>query len=192
VGVEVVQVPLPRRWVLLPDRVLLVGEDDLVRGVGGRVGAPDVEVAVRVVEGLTRLHEPGVLVRGVVDDQIGDHAHPPVLGRPDDLDDVAVGAEARVHPVEVGHVVAVVLPGGRVERHQPEGGHPQFGEVVDAFGEAVEVPHAVAVGVEERLDVEAVDDGVLVPEVGGVGDTHAQAPFRAGRTSVAATSSQAS
>ena len=35
-----------------------------------------------------------------------------------------------------------------------------------------EVADAVAVPVHERLDVEAVDDGVLPPQVAGVGDPH--------------------
>jgi hypothetical protein len=36
--------------------------------------------------------------------------------------------------------------------------------VVETMRETVEVPDAVVVRVEERLDVQLVDDGVLVPE----------------------------
>ena len=45
--------------------------------------------------------------------------------------------------------------------------------MVDPLGQPDEVADAVAVPVHEGLDVEAVDDGVLPPEVGGVGDPHA-------------------
>ena len=41
------------------------------------------------------------------------------------------------------------------------------GEVVDAVAQAREVAAAVAVGVQERLDVEAVEDRVLPPDVAG-------------------------
>src|SRR5690606_39733749 len=47
-------------------------------------------------------------------------------------------------------------------------------EVVDAVGQALQVTAAVAVGVEVGLDVEAVDDRALPPQVAGVGDPHGQ------------------
>ena len=44
---------------------------------------------------------------------------------------------------------------------------PMPGQVVDALDQPGEVADAVAVPVEERLDVEAVDDPVLPPLVAG-------------------------
>src|SRR4029453_15139805 len=90
----------------------------------------------------------------------------------DDLDQVAVRAQPGVDAVEVGDVVAVVALGRRVKGHQPQAGDAEVGEVVDALGQAREVADAVAVPVHERLDVQAVDDRVLPPEIGGVGDPH--------------------
>ena len=113
-----------------------------------------------------------MLVGGVVDDEVDDDPDAAVIRRPDDLDEVAVAAEPRVDAVEVGDVVAVVAVGARVEGHQPEARHAEVGEVVDALREPGEVADAVAVAVEERLDVEAVDDGGLPPQVAGVGDLH--------------------
>ncbi len=83
---------------------------------------------------------------------------PAVARGADQLDEVAVRAEARVDAVEVGDVVAVVAVGRRVERHEPQARHAELGEVVDALGQARQVAAAVAVPVQERLDVEAVDD----------------------------------
>ena len=109
VAVEAVQVPLPPPAVVGPVRVLLVGEDDVAglllaasrrarrtsRGTGeSREGAP--------------LWNHGCSDRGVVDDEVGDHAHPAVVGRAHHLGEVAEGAEAGVDGVEVGDVVAVV------------------------------------------------------------------------------------
>ena len=170
--VELVQVPLPRLLRERPDAVLLVGEDDLVGGVRRRVGAPDVEVAERRVLGRLRRPEPRVLAGGVVDDQVGDHPHAAVLRRPDHLDEVAVRAQPRVDPVEVGDVVPVVPLAGRVEGHQPQAGDAEVGQVVDPLREPGEVTDPVGVPVHVRLDVQAVDDGVLPPEVGRVGDPH--------------------
>ena len=101
-----------------------------------RLVAPDVPVAVR--RGLARpgRAEPRVLVGGVVDDEVDDHPHAAVAGGADQLDEVAVRAEPRVDAVEVGDVVAVVAVGRRVERHQPQAGDAELGEVVDALREA--------------------------------------------------------
>jgi hypothetical protein len=52
-----------------------------------------------------------------------------------------------------------------VEGLEPEAGHPQPLQVVEPAAQAGEIADAVAVPVHEGLDVEAVDDRVLVPEV---------------------------
>ena len=71
----------------------------------------------------------------------------------------------RMHAVVVGDVVAVVLVGRGIERQQPQAGDAEAGEIVAAVGQPGEIADAVAVAVHVRLDVEAVDDGVLVPKV---------------------------
>lgn len=120
-------------------------------------------------------------VGGVIDDEVRDDPDAPVARRPDQLDEVAVGTEPGVHAVVVGDVVAVVALRGRVERHEPQAGHPELGEVVDALRHAGEVADAVPVGVDERLHVGAVDDRVLPPQVPRVGDLHAAPEGPAGR-----------
>jgi hypothetical protein len=176
VGVEAVQEPLAGDLVVVPVGVLAVGEDDPRWAFGLLVG-PDVEVAEgRALVGPGRL-EPGMLVGGVVDDQVGDHPDAPLAGRPEEVDQVAEGAQARVDAVEVADVVAVVLVGGGVERHQPDAGHPEPGQVVDLAHEPGEVADAVTVPVGEQLDVQAVDDGVLPPQVEGGLVTHPLTPL---------------
>ena len=118
-----------------------------------------------------------MLVGRVVDDEVGDHADAAVARGADQLGEVAGRAEPLVDPVEVGDVVAVVALDRRVERHQPEARDAEAGEVVDALGQADQVAAAVAVRVQEHLDVEAVDDRVLPPQVAG-----GLAPHRRGRT----------
>src|SRR5215207_7945013 len=70
-----------------------------------------------------------------------------------------------VPAVEVGDVIAVVALAGQHERHQPHASDPQSGEVIHALAEARQVAAAVAVGIEEGFDVEAVDHRVLPPDV---------------------------
>ena len=77
--------------------------------------------------------------------------------------------------VEVGDVVAVVAIGRRVEGHQPEAGDAEVGAGGRCAGPAREVADPVAVPVHVRLDVQAVDDGVLPPQVRRLREPHAVA-----------------
>ena len=71
-----------------------------------------------------------------------------------------VGMDAAV----VGDVVAVVAPRRGIERQQPDRVDAELGDVVELRHQAGEVADAVVVGIEERLDVQLIDDRVLVPE----------------------------
>ena len=98
-----------------------------------------------------------MLVGRVIHHEVRDHAHSAAARGSHHVQQVAVRAEALVHAVEVRHVVAVVALAGRHERHQPQAVDPEPGEVVQAFAQARQVAATVPVGVEERLDVQAVD-----------------------------------
>ena len=106
---------------------------------------------------------------------------PRSCGRVREGDEIAEGAEARVDGVEVGDVVAVVAVGRRVERQQPDAGGAESLEMVEPVGEALEIADAVAVRIHEGLDIEAVDDGVLVPEIEH-GSTNLSRCMRAARS----------
>ena len=82
----------------------------------------------------------------------------------DEVADVGAGAVVGMDVVVVGDVVAVVLERRGIEGQQPEGVDAEILQIVELFGEALEVADAVAVAVAEGLDVQLVDDGVLVPE----------------------------
>src|SRR5439155_2381052 len=64
---------------------------------------------------------------------------------------------------EVGDVVPVVAQRRGVHRQDPETVDAEPGQVVEPLGQSGEVADAVAVAVHERLDVDLVEDGVLVP-----------------------------
>ena len=80
--------------------------------------------------------------------------------------EVVERAVGRVDVGVVGDVVAVVAQRRRIERQQPEGGDAQVLQVVELLRQPAEVADAVAVAVEERADVQLVDDRVLVPQAG--------------------------
>ena len=172
VRVEVVEVELLGFVVPRPDAVLRVGEDD--RGIlrPRRPVPPDVEVAEPVVRRGPRLAEPGVSVGRVVDHQVDDDADPAVLRRPDERDEVTQRPEALIDGVVVRDVVPVVPVRRGLERHEPDAADADAGQVVDPFGQSPDVADPVPVPVEEGLDVQAVDGGVLPPEIARPGRRH--------------------
>src|ERR671910_311132 len=91
-----------------------------------------------------------------------DQAEPAGLCLVHALDEIGQRPVAGIDPVVVRDVVAVVAAGSRLKGREPQGVDAQALEVVEAAAEPLEVAAAVAVAVEEGLDVEAVEDGVLV------------------------------
>ena len=168
-----VEVVALRGAVVGPGALLLVREGDTGLVVDRLGLGPAVPVAVRRLRVAACVVEPRVLVGGVVEHQVDEDADAAVGCCPYQLDEVADRAEPRVDAVEVGDVVAVVAARRGVERQQPQAGHAQAGQVVDPLGQPLQVADAVAVAVGERLDVDAVDDGVLPPQVTGHRRSHA-------------------
>ena len=72
-----------------------------------------------------------MLVGGVVDDEVDDHADAALLGAVRELDEVAERAVARIDVVVVGDVVAVVAAGRGLERHQPDRGDAEPVQIVE-------------------------------------------------------------
>ena len=141
-----------------------VGEDDPGVAVPVRRVAPHVVLAPGTAGRRSpRPLEPGVLVGGVVQHELADHAQAASVGLGEERAHVSqrpvVGVDRRV----VGDVVAVVASRRREEREQPQRRDAELDEVVELLGEAPEVADPVAVAVPERPHVDLVDDGVLVP-----------------------------
>ena len=105
-----------------PIRGLGIGEDDARAAVAlGRV-APDVPVAgggsARCLAGSL---EPRVRIRGVVDDELGDHTQPQAMRGFYEAAGIAQAAVERVDALVVGDVVAVVAQRRGIERQEPHG-----------------------------------------------------------------------
>ncbi|MNX90728.1 hypothetical protein D3C86_1227880 [compost metagenome] len=149
-----------------PVRFLGIAEDDARAGIGLVVVRPHVETPGGR-SGLcgSRALEPGMLVGGVVHHQLRDDAQSPGMRRTDQLAHVGDGAVVGMHAAVVRDVVAVVPARRGVEGQQPDGVDPQAGDVVQLGDQPGKVAHAIAVRVEEGLDVQLIDDGILVPEL---------------------------
>ena len=109
--------------------------------------------------------KPGVLVGGVIDDEVDDDADAALLAAMGEFDEIAERAVSRIDAVIVGDVVAVVLAGRRLERHQPDRGDAEPVQIIQPPQQALEIADAVAVGIHIGADGEAIEHAVLVPEV---------------------------
>ena len=147
-----------------PVRRLGVREDDPRAVVLAVAVAPHVEVARRRPRrGLACLLEPGMLVRGVVHHQLGDHPEVARMRLAEEAPHVAQRAVRRMHTLVVRDVVAIVAQRRRVERQDPDRVDAQRLEIVELPDQPREVTDAVVVAVEEGADMHLIDDGVLVP-----------------------------
>ena len=108
--------------------------------------------------------EPGVLVGGVVDDELDQDLHVALVCGGEEELEVFDGSIAGVDGGVVGDVVSVVTERRGEEGEEPEAGDAEILQVIEAGDETGEVADAVCVGVLKGTDVEFVDDCVFVPE----------------------------
>ena len=163
VGEEPVPVVLAADGVEGPVGLLGVDEDDpgagvLVVGVG-----PHVEVAVRPVGIRARRLEPGMLVRRVVHDEVGDDPDAALVRLVDEGDEVADVPVVGQHRHEVGDVVAAVAQRRGVDRQQPDAVDAEPLQVVQPGRQPAQVTGAVAGRVREAADEHLVEHRALVP-----------------------------
>ena len=115
-GQEGVQVVLAGGRIPLPGRPAEHGLPVVGRRPAGAGVPPHVPITPGAVAARTGLQEPGVPVGGVVGDQVDDQAQAALVGGGQKTIEVAEVAEQRIDPAVVGHVVAEVGQGRRVER----------------------------------------------------------------------------
>ena len=104
-----------------------------------------------------------MLVRGVVHDEVDDHAHAAGVGLVQELVEVLDVAELRQHRGVVADVVAAVAQRRGEERRQPQAVDAEPLQVVQLVDHAAQVADAVGVAVGEAADEHLVEDGALVP-----------------------------
>ena len=163
VVIEAVPVVLLAAVVPGPIRAFHVGEDDAGVGPLLVVVVPDVPVRLGVVPRRARLHEPGVLVAGVVHHEVGDDPDAAAVGVLEERDEVADAPVVGMDVEEVADVVSAVAERRRVEGQHPDAVDTQPLDVVELLAQALEIPGAVIVGIEVAPDEHLVEDRVLEP-----------------------------
>ena len=111
-----------------------------------------------------------MLVGGVVEHQFGDHAESAAMRLAQESLENRAACRRPDGLGVIGDVVAVVAPGRRIERQQPDGRDAQILQIIELLGEAAKIAHAVVVAVEEGADVHFINDRVLVPKRIGIRD----------------------
>ncbi len=163
--VEAMKVVLAGDWIPRPGLLLHTWKDHPLVRARRSLPGPDIPIAITAVRVAAGLLEPGMLVRRVIDDEVDEHTNAALLRRMCEFDEITERAIARIDIVVIADVVAVVLLGRRLERHEPDRRDTEPAEVVEATHQPLEIADTIAVGVHERRDRQAIDDRVLVPEI---------------------------
>lgn len=124
---------------------------------------PEVVVVVGVLPRGAGLAEPGMLVAGVVQHQVEEKTHAPCVCFFQEPVEILHRAEVRHDLPVVADVVAVVGVGGCEDRIEPQGFDSQPMQVVEFFGDSVQVPDAVVVAVLETAGIDLIDDRFFPP-----------------------------
>ena len=159
---EQVQIVLLPHLVPLPGLALEHGVPVVGELAAGLSGPPDVVVGVGV-DPLTGFLEPFVLVAGVVDHQVHQHLHAPLMGTVQHFFEGFHAAEFRGDVHVVGNVIAAVCAGGGIDGGEPDAVHTQLLQVVQFFVDTPQVAHAVTVAVLETPGPDLVEYFVLIP-----------------------------
>ena len=140
-GVEAVPVIGLRHRVPRPVRFLGVDEDDARAGEFLVGVAPDIVIAPgRAALGAAGALKPGMLVRGVVDHELGDDAQIAPVRRAHEGAEIVHPSIGRVDAAVVGDVVAVVAQRRGIERQEPERGDAEILQIVELAGQARKSP----------------------------------------------------
>ena len=126
-------------------------------------GPPDVVVAIRAVFRLPTLDKPVVLVAGVIDDEVKNQLHMPLLDGFQQLIEVSHRPKLSHDLAIVANVVSVVGVGRIKMRAQPDHIDTELLNVVQLGGNPLQVADAIPVGVLERSRIHLIDDGLLPP-----------------------------
>ena len=140
------------------------------RRVAGRI-APQVPIGEWPRARRPGRDEPGVLVAGVIHDEIEDDTNAAPVCLLDQAIEILVRPEQRIHGRVVADVVADVESGRWVDRREPDriDAEPVPADVVKVVDDPREIAHAVAVRVGEAPWVDLVDDPALPPVVAETG-----------------------
>ena len=82
-----------------------------------------------------------------------------------EFDEIAARSMARINAIVIADVVAVVLVGRRLKRRQPDRADAERMQIFETPRQSLEITDAIAVGVHEGFQIQAIDDRVFVPKI---------------------------
>src|SRR3712207_6251726 len=103
--------------------------------------------------------------RCMVRHEIDDDPQTTVMGRMGESDEIAERTQPWIDGIEIRDVIAVVTVRRGIERKQPDAGRPERLDMIEPVSEAGKIADSVSVRIHEGFDIDAIDDGVLVPEI---------------------------
>src|SRR5438034_1486938 len=104
-----------------------------------------------------------MLIRGVVDDQLGDDPQIAAMCFSHEVLEIRHPSIGRIDVLVIGDVIAVVAQRRGIEGQQPQRGNTEILQIIELSAQSLEIAAPIVIGVEERLDVKLIDDRVLVP-----------------------------
>ena len=133
-----------------PIRSFRIGEDDARAEIFLIRVAPYIKIALRRARGrVARSLKPRMLIRGMVDDQFGDHLEAEAVRLLQHVAKIVERAELRMHVLVIGNVIAVVFERRGVEGHQPDGIDAQVPDVLELGSQTLEISNAIGIGVQK-------------------------------------------
>ncbi len=99
----------------------------------------------------------------MVDHQVDDQLHAPLVDALKHAVKVLHGAEFRVDPPVIGNIVPVVIVGRGIEGGDPDHVHAQVFQIVQPFRDAVQIADAVPVRILKGAGINLIHDRFLPP-----------------------------
>src|SRR3954454_76536 len=120
----------------------------IVRRPAVRAGLlPNVPVGLGIVAGRAAFPEPGVLVGGVVGNEIENEPDVGIVQGVPDAFEVVHRAITGINRAEVRDVVTEILIGAFIDRRQPNGAYPEPFDIFDPLQQARKIALTVSVAV---------------------------------------------
>lgn len=104
-----------------------------------------------------------MLIRGVIEHEIGDNAQPAGMGGIDQGLEICQIAVGGMHAVIIGDVVAVIDQRRGEGGEQPDAIDAQVGHIIETGNGPAQVAMSIAVAVVKSADVEFVENRSLIP-----------------------------
>ncbi|MNV60331.1 hypothetical protein D3C71_1527910 [compost metagenome] len=156
------QVILLRLLVVLPYRTAEY-RLPIIRRTSVCAGVPNIVIPVRVIFGASRLHEPIVLVGGMIHDQVHDQLHAAFMHVLEQLLPIGHCPELIHNVAIIADVVAVIVIWRLIDGREPDNIGAKFLNVVKLGYDALKIPDAVSVGIFEAAGIYLINNAFFPP-----------------------------